>query len=399
MDFLESAAVLLPVATGMALTIYDGNPDILTQFEQQYCFISKFQPVYTASGMMALFERGTEQLIYELVDPLGSYLIAAKAGHIWILLGPCVEEGWYEHIARTLLAELGIPEKAISLFKSYRCSLPISKKDYALKIALFLVGELDGKRMERRIKTILVGPKQDETDLVFSSEYGDVSVTNKRYSLEDAFIRSISRGETENAYKAMSGWKNVSSNLTFLSDDLGSQIAGATALRTLVRMGAKLAGLSPVRIDSISQEYAQRMRHTASKKELDYLVMHLIEQICAEIRDMQESNYCPAVRKALDYIDANLSNSVDSAKVAEVLGMDRRLLVRTFSRETGMTVKQYLAKKRCEIAAELLRNSQSSIQNIAAYVGYTDNNCFSKIFKINQGCTPQDYRRNHWPSE
>ena len=84
MDFLESAAVLLPVATGMALTIYDGNPDILTQFEQQYCFISKFQPVYTASGMMALFERGTEQLIYELVDPLGSDLIAAKAGHIWM---------------------------------------------------------------------------------------------------------------------------------------------------------------------------------------------------------------------------------------------------------------------------------------------------------------------------
>lgn len=399
MNFLESAAVLLPVTTGMALTIYDGDPNILTQFEQQYCFISKFQPVYTVSGMTALFENGTEQQIYEIVDPLGSFLIAAKVERSWILLGPCVEEGWYEHTARTLLVELGIPEKVISSFKSYRCSLPISKKDYALKIALFLVGQLDSKHMGRRIKTLLMGPKQDETDLIFSSKYGDASITNKRYSLEDAFITAISRGEVESAYKAMGGWKNVSSNLTFLSDDLDSQIAGAAALRTLVRMGAKLAGLSPVRIDSISQEYAQRMRHTANKKELDYLIAHLIEQFCAEIRDVRKSNYCSAVRKALDYIDANLSNPVDSAKVAEAIGMDRRLFVRTFSKETGMTVKQYLAKKRCEIAAELLRNSQSSIQNIAAHVGYTDNNYFTKIFKENQGCTPQDYRRNHWPSE
>ena len=38
MDFLESAAILLPAATGMALTIYDGDPNILAQFEQQYCF-------------------------------------------------------------------------------------------------------------------------------------------------------------------------------------------------------------------------------------------------------------------------------------------------------------------------------------------------------------------------
>lgn len=399
MDFLESAAILLPAATGMAFTIYDGDPNILTQFEQQYCFAPQFQPIYTVSGMMALFENGTDQLIYELIDPLGSYLVAVKVERDWILLGPCVEDGWHEHTARSLLVELGIPEKAISSYKAYRCKLPISKKDYTLKMAFVLVKQLDSEGMKRRIKTIRTDPRQDKIHLPLSSDYGDVAVTSKRYSLEDAFILAISKGDIENAYKAMRGWKKTSSNLKFISDDLDSQIAGAAALRTLVRMGAKLAGLSPVRIDSISQEYAQRMRHTASKKELDYLVAHLIEQFCSEIRDMQESNYCPAVRKAMDYMDSNLSNSLDSTKVAEMLGMERRLFVRTFSKETGMSVKQYLAKKRCEIAAGLLRSSQSSIQNIAAYVGYTDNNYFSKIFKANQGCTPQDYRKNHWPTK
>ena len=58
-----------------------------------------------------------------------------------------------------------------------------------------------------------------------------------------------------------------------------------------------------------------------------------------------------------------------------------------------MTVKEYLASRRCDIAAQLLIDSQASIQEIAGYVGYPDNNYFSKVFKANTGVTPQEYRR------
>ena len=40
-------------------------------------------------------------------------------------------------------------------------------------------------------------------------------------------------------------------------------------MRTLIRIAAKRGGLSPVLVDSISQEYAQKMRYAVSKKELD----------------------------------------------------------------------------------------------------------------------------------
>ncbi len=57
-----------------------------------------------------------------------------------------------------------------------------------------------------------------------------------------------------------------------------------------------------------------------------------------------------------------------------------------------MTVKEYLAKIRCDVAAQLLTNSEANIQEIAAYVGYPDNNYFSKVFKANLGVSPQTYR-------
>ena len=36
MDFLESSAVMVPALTGMVLTLYDGNPDVLSEFEHKY---------------------------------------------------------------------------------------------------------------------------------------------------------------------------------------------------------------------------------------------------------------------------------------------------------------------------------------------------------------------------
>ena len=48
---------------------------------------------------------------------------------------------------------------------------------------------------------------------------------------------------------------------------------------------------------------------------------------------------------------------------------------------------------RCERAADLLQNSQLLIQEISHYVGYEDNNYFSKIFKATMGVSPLEYRR------
>lgn len=97
----------------------------------------------------------------------------------------------------------------------------------------------------------------------------------------------------------------------------------------------------------------------------------------------------------MDYMAVNLSQPLTMAEIARAAGTDRHLLSRTFMEETGMTLKRYLAKRRCEIAAELLRAGGTSVQAVAAYVGYPDNNYFSKVFKPHQGVSPQNYQKQH----
>ncbi len=398
MDFIESAMIIVPALTGMDLTAYDGELESLTQFENKCCFSIELQPIYTLNWMTAFLEGASEEFIYDMEEALGTRLIAVKAEDCWVLLGPYVEEGWSEHAARVLLTRLGASESAVLPYKAYRCKLPIIPRDYAVKVAL-LVAAHTGNRVSRQIKPLRVNAGRRVSDLAIPNAYHEVSIINRRYAQEDRFIAAISRGETEAAMEFLNRFNEVSSDLRFISDELNDHIVGGAIIRTLVRIGAKQAGMSAVSIDSISQEYAQKMRHAASTAELGYLQRRLVECFCAAVRAMRENKYSPCVRRAVDYIALNLSQPLTVAEIAKAAGTDRHLLSKTFVAETGMTVKQFLAKRRCEIAAELLRTGDASVQEIASYVGYPDNNYFSKVFKACQGVSPQSYQKMQGPSQ
>ena len=78
--------------------------------------------------------------------------------------------------------------------------------------------------------------------------------------------------------------------------------------------------------------------------------------------------------------------------MAEYTGISNGNLCRCFKKETGMTITEYLANLRCTEASRLLKESAYPIQEIAAYVGYLDNNYFVKVLKKKYGLTPSEYR-------
>ncbi|RJV47659.1 AraC family transcriptional regulator [Coprococcus sp. AF19-8AC] len=59
----------------------------------------------------------------------------------------------------------------------------------------------------------------------------------------------------------------------------------------------------------------------------------------------------------------------------------------------GDTVKRYIQNQRMQKAAKLLKNSDTSIADIALAVGYESQSKFGVIFKRYCGCTPLEYRR------
>jgi AraC-like DNA-binding protein len=66
-------------------------------------------------------------------------------------------------------------------------------------------------------------------------------------------------------------------------------------------------------------------------------------------------------------------------------------LSRTFTRETGLTISQWLRRARLERAAELLRARECNVTEAALAVGYSSPSHFSHAFREAFGCCPGLY--------
>lgn len=137
------------------------------------------------------------------------------------------------------------------------------------------------------------------------------------------------------------------------------------------------------------------MKRISTEAELEEMGAEMTQRFCDEVRALKRSGWSVVVRRAADYIRVNLSKPMTTAEIARAAGVDRHRLTESFGRETGQTIKQYVAARRCEVAAELLQYHEISVQAAAAYVGYTDTNYFAKVFKANQGVSPQAYQIAH----
>ncbi|MGY5777688.1 helix-turn-helix domain-containing protein [Rhizobium sp. LEGMi135b] len=106
-----------------------------------------------------------------------------------------------------------------------------------------------------------------------------------------------------------------------------------------------------------------------------------------------ESSADPMVRAACKMLEANIANPVTVDELAAALGTNRNTLNRAFNQAFGIGPITWLRQRRCELAAQLLRDGSESILNIALTVGYGDPNNFSTAFRRLYSQGPMEFRK------
>ncbi|GAA0584577.1 AraC family transcriptional regulator [Caenispirillum bisanense] len=97
------------------------------------------------------------------------------------------------------------------------------------------------------------------------------------------------------------------------------------------------------------------------------------------------------VRRAMEFMAANLEADLSLEDVAAVAGLSRFQLVRAFRRATGCTPHAYLMERRLAAAKARLRAGEPPAQ-VAAAVGLYDQPHFTRRFKRLYGITPGAYQ-------
>ena len=99
------------------------------------------------------------------------------------------------------------------------------------------------------------------------------------------------------------------------------------------------------------------------------------------------------VRKAVDYLVANLREPFVLGKLADHCGVSASRLSHLFKEQTGASPRKFQERHRMQHACRLLRITGLGIAEVAAEVGYEDAFYFTNRFRRYAGKSPSRFRR------
>lgn len=123
----------------------------------------------------------------------------------------------------------------------------------------------------------------------------------------------------------------------------------------------------------------------------------LFQQLLQEMSIyMQVDTSLPSVmiaEKAAEYLRKNYRKKISYQELGEALSFHPNHIARCMRKVLGYTPIEYLNKIRFEQARFLLASTDLSIEEIAEQCGFSQLAYFSRYFKIQEGITPNEFRK------
>lgn len=101
------------------------------------------------------------------------------------------------------------------------------------------------------------------------------------------------------------------------------------------------------------------------------------------------------VKEIHDHLLAHLDQRFTAAELSARYPISRTTLKNVFKQIYGQPLGHYMKTARVQAACRLLSESDASIAEIAAQVGYETQSKFTQAFKAVTGILPKDYRKQH----
>lgn len=105
------------------------------------------------------------------------------------------------------------------------------------------------------------------------------------------------------------------------------------------------------------------------------------------------SAYGGAVSKMLEFINLNWQKSIGVTQLAAAVNLSESRAAHLFKEAVGISLHKYITNLKISNSKELLQNTDMSIFEISAMVGYDDPLYFSRLFKAACGISPRNYRK------
>lgn len=127
------------------------------------------------------------------------------------------------------------------------------------------------------------------------------------------------------------------------------------------------------------------------------LMAELTELIWGETCEMKKYNISvkrmhPLIENVIEHIETDVKKDHTLRNISKEMNVSPGHLSKLFRQDTGVTLTEYVNKKKIMYGAYLLKTTNEKITTIATMCGIKDNNYFSRLFKKYIGMSPAEYR-------
>lgn len=126
-------------------------------------------------------------------------------------------------------------------------------------------------------------------------------------------------------------------------------------------------------------------------------IMHIIKNHCKKAQgDEKNANEVNRkIKKSLIYLETNYHENITIAQIAKVSNFSESYFSKLFRQLTGSSFTRYLKDYRLERAAQMLRNSDSRVSDVAFLVGFNNLSYFTRAFKTKYKTNPKAYKEKY----
>lgn len=317
----------------------------------------------------------------------------------YLLVGPYTNRDISKQVLLNLAERLDISPQQFTQLNKYYTNLSVITNEDSLFTLITTLGETlwNGienfsveyydKKMPERVVPVASRPDFREPEEAFLT----MQILEKRYEAENQIIHAVSQGLVQKAEVALSN--NSFALLEQRVPDPVRDIKNyCIIMNTLLRKGAEAGSVHPLHIDNLSSRFARQIEQLTTPEAGKALNKEMVRKYCLLVKNHSMKGVSLLIQKVLTRIDSDLTADLSLKTQAELLNVNASYLSTLFKKETGVTLTDYVNKKRVENAVFLLNSTNMQIQSIAQYCGIPDVNYFTKIFKKYVGKTPKEYR-------
>lgn len=189
-----------------------------------------------------------------------------------------------------------------------------------------------------------------------------------------------------------------SSTVGILSDNPINHIKYLfVASTTLATRFAIEGGMEPETSYNASDLFIRKIDKCKSVKEIKSIHTEMFTFFTKHMNELQKKNiYSKPIVLCMDYIYYHLNEVITVSKLAEHVNLNPNYLSTLFKKEVGLSITDYVIKKRVEAAKNMLKFSDYSYSEISSYLSFSSQSYFIRVFKNETGFTPKEYRRKYY---